>query len=54
MSVAQGFETADKNLKETHVPKAEATSGSSTGVPIKLEPMHKLSGKRSSTIESGA
>ena len=54
VSVAQGFETADKNLKEMHVPKAEATSGSSAGVPVKPEPLHKVSGKRASTNEGGA
>ena len=52
--VAQGFETANKNLKEMHAPKAEATSVSSTGVHVKSEPMHKVSGKRASTTEDGA
>ena len=53
MSVAQGFETADKNLKEMHAPKAGATFGSSTGVPVEPEPMHKVSGQRASTTEGG-
>ena len=54
VSVVQSFETADKNLKEIHAPKAESTSGSSTGVYVKSEPVHKVSGKRASTTEGGS
>ena len=32
VSVAQGFETADKNLKEMYAPNVELTSSSSAGV----------------------
>ena len=47
MSIAKGFETATKNLKEMQAPgKAESTSGSST--------VHKVAGKIASTTEGGA
>ena len=52
VSVARGFETADKNLKEMHT--SEPTSSSSAGVHIKTEPVHKVSGKSASTSEGGA
>ena len=55
VSIAKGFETATKNLKEMQAPgKAESTSGSSTGVHVKSEPVHKVAGKRASTAEGGA
>ena len=45
---------ATKNLKEMQAPgKAESTSGSSTGVHVKSEPVHKVAGKRASTTEGG-
>ena len=52
VSIAHGFETADKNLKEMHAPNAELTSSSSAGVQVKTEPVHKVSGKsaRASTV----
>ena len=50
MSVTAGFETA-KNLQAPG--KAESTSGSSTGVRVKSEPVHKAAGKRASTEEGG-
>ena len=54
VSVAKGFETATKNLNEMQTPcKAESASGSSTGVPIKSEPVHKIAGMRASTAEGG-
>ena len=46
VSIAKGFETATKNLKEMQAPgKAESTFGSSTGVHVKSEPVHKVAGK---------
>ena len=55
VSIAKGFEMATKNLKEMQAPgKAKSTSGSSTGVHVKSEPVHKVAGKRASTAEGGA
>ena len=46
ISLAQGFETASKNLKEIHRHKTESTSSSgSAGLHVKTEPVHKVSGK---------
>ena len=54
LSVSQGFKTADKNLKEIHECNAEPASSGSTGVPIKTEPVHRVSGKSTSTSDGGA
>ena len=56
LAVAQGAETAVKNLKEMQAPRQESTSSSSstTGVTVKSEPVHKVAGKKVSTKEGGA
>lgn len=54
IALAQGFETADKNLKEIHAHKTESISSGSAAVSIKTEPVHRVSGKRSNTSSRGA
>ena len=55
VSIAKGFKMAAKNLKEMQAPgKAESTAGSSAGVHVKSEPVHKAAGKKASTAEGGA
>ena len=56
LTVAQGAETAVKNLKEMQASKLElsSNSSSSTGVTVKSEPVHKVSGKKASSNEGGA
>lgn len=54
LSIAQGFETAERNMKEMH--HAPVTD-SGAGIRVKPEPVHKMSGKKGSgggTGESGA
>ena len=48
LTVAQSFETADKNLEEMRdTPRAEPTASSgSAGTQVKPEPVHKMSGKK--------
>lgn len=57
LTVAQGFETAEKNLKEMHhAPMAGPTASDSTssGIQVVNEPVNKVSGKKaSSTSENG-
>ena len=54
LSIAQGFETAERNMKKMH--HAPVTD-SDAGIQVKPEPVHKMSGKKGSsggTGESGA
>ena len=54
IALAQGFETADKNLKEIHGHKTESASSGSAGLHVKTEPVHKVSGKRCNISDVGA
>ena len=54
--VAQGAETADKNLKEMKAPPQEldSTSSSPAGVKVKSEPIQKINAKKKFSAREGA
>ena len=50
LTVAQGFETAERNLKEMHhAPTAGPVASASAGIFIKTEPVHKVSRRKASS-----
>ena len=54
VTLAQGSETAARNVKEMNAPKyAESDSNNSSRVPVKPEPVNKVAGKKPRTKEGG-
>ena len=53
LTVAQGAETADKNLK-ARPQELDSTSSSQAGVKVKSEPIQKINTKKSSIAREGA
>ena len=54
LTVAQGFETVERNLKEMHhAPTAEPVASASAGIFIKTEPVNKVSRRKASSTSVG-
>ena len=53
VTLAQGSETAAKNVKEMNAPSLELDSTNSPKVTVKSEPVHRLAGKKPRTREGG-